>query len=200
MAKLTFFPLGNADCCRIDFDNGKKLLFDFAATRDPSDKSDLRIDLPKELRNDLQAARRNHYEVVAFTHLDKDHYAGASEFFYFEHAQKYQGGDRVRIGTLWVPAAVIVEKAPDEDEARIIQSEARYRLKEGRGNPRLLAARCAQGLVGGPWPDPKGAGPPHHGCRAGGAGVQHKDRWRRILRPLAVRKPPRGWHSRRSEP
>lgn len=133
MAKLTFFPLGNADCCRIDLDNGNKLLFDFAATRDPSDKNDLRIDLPKELRSDLKAAGRDRFEVVAFTHLDKDHYGGASEFFYFEHAQKYQGGDRVRIETLWVPAAVIVEKAPDEDEARIIQSEARYRLQKGAG-------------------------------------------------------------------
>ena len=133
MAKLTFFPLGNADCCRIDLDNGNKLLFDFAATRDPSDKNDLRIDLPKELQSDLRAAGRDRYEVVAFTHLDKDHYVGASEFFYFEHAQKYQDGDRIRIGTLWVPAAIITEKTPDEDEARIIQSEARYRLKKGAG-------------------------------------------------------------------
>ena len=44
MHKLTFFPLGNADCCRIDLDSGQQLLFDFAATRDPSDKSDRRID------------------------------------------------------------------------------------------------------------------------------------------------------------
>ena len=50
MTKLTFFPLGNADCCRIDLEDGQKLLFDFAATHDPSDSNDRRIDLPKELK------------------------------------------------------------------------------------------------------------------------------------------------------
>jgi hypothetical protein len=28
MHKLTFFPLGNADCCRNDSEAGKKILFD----------------------------------------------------------------------------------------------------------------------------------------------------------------------------
>ena len=133
MTKLTFFPLGNADCCRIDLEDGQKLLFDFAATRDPSDSNDLRIDLPKELKDDLCRADRNHYEVVAFTHLDKDHYTGASEFFYLEHARKYQGPGRVQINCLWVPAASIVEEDLDEEEARIIQEEARFRLREGKG-------------------------------------------------------------------
>ena len=133
MAKLTFFPLGNADCCRIDLDGGQKLLFDFADVRVPSDIGDRRIDLPKTLRDDLNDSTRNHYEIVVITHLDKDHYAGFSEFFYLEHAKKYQSDDRVRIETLWVPAAVIVEEGPDEDEARVIQAEARHRLVQGEG-------------------------------------------------------------------
>ena len=133
MVKLTFFPLGNADCCLVDLADAQKMLFDFAATRDPSDHDDRRIDLPKVLREDLQSANRNHYDVVAITHLDKDHYTGASEFFYLEHAKKYQSEDRVRVNTLWVPAAVIVEEGPDEPEARIIQAEARHRLVEGKG-------------------------------------------------------------------
>ena len=100
MAKLTFFPVGNADCCRIDLSDGQKLLFDFADTRDPSDKEDLRIDLPNALREDLESTDRNYYDVVVFTHLDKDHYSGASDFFYLEHAKKYQGEDRIRINML----------------------------------------------------------------------------------------------------
>lgn len=133
MPKLTFFPLGNADCCLIDLADGQKLLFDFADTRDPADENDRRIDLPRALRDDLEAANRSHYDVVAITHLDKDHYAGASEFFYLEHAKKYHSDDRVRINTLWVPAAVIIEKEPEDPEARIIQAEARHRLREGKG-------------------------------------------------------------------
>lgn len=133
MPKITFFPVGNADTCRIDLADGQKLLFDFADTRDPSDEEDLRIDLPKTLRDDLESANRNHFDVVVFTHLDKDHYAGATDFFYLEHAKKYQNETRVRINTMWVPAAVIVEEAPDEEEARVIQTEARFRFAKGEG-------------------------------------------------------------------
>lgn len=133
MAKLTFYPLGNADCCLIDLDNGKKLLFDYADTRDPSDDGDLRIDLPTKLREDLDAAERDSYDVVAFSHLDKDHYQGASEFFYLEHAKKYQDDDRIKIKVMWVPAAVITEEGVEDDEGKVIQAEARYRLKQKSG-------------------------------------------------------------------
>lgn len=131
MPKLTFFPLGNADCCLIDLAPGHKLLFDYAATRDSSDDKDRRIDLPKALREDLEAAKRKNYDVVAITHLDKDHYSGASNFFYFQHAKKYQSEDRIKIDCLWVPAAIIVEEGPDDAEARIVQAEARHRLIQG---------------------------------------------------------------------
>ena len=133
MHKLTFFPLGNADCCRIDLENGKKILFDYANTRNPDDDDDLRCDLEQELRDDLDAADRDSFDVVAFTHLDEDHYKGATDFFRLEHDQKYQSDDRIKIETMWVPAAVITESNLDKDEARIIQKEARYRFKNGSG-------------------------------------------------------------------
>lgn len=132
MHKLTFFPIGNADCCLVDLANGQKLLFDYADCRDPDDDSDLRIDLAAALRDDLEASGYDGYNVVAFTHADDDHVRGASEFFYLEHALKYQDGERAKIRELWVPAAMIVETGLEGD-ARILQSEARYRLKEGRG-------------------------------------------------------------------
>lgn len=131
MPKLTFYPLGNADSYLITLDQ-KMLLFDFANMRDANDKNDRRIDLPSALRDDIGWPKRKELDVVAFTHLDNDHISGASEFFHFEHAEKYQGGDRVKIRELWVPAAAITEEGAD-DEARIIRQEARFRLKEGRG-------------------------------------------------------------------
>jgi hypothetical protein len=130
--KLTFFPLGNADCCLIDLAGGEKLLFDFGNCGDPNDDSDIRFDLAAALREDLSDAGRDEFDVVAFTHADNDHVHGASEFFYFEHALEYQGDDRVKVSELWLPAAMMTEPPPNED-ARIIQEEARHRLRQGAG-------------------------------------------------------------------
>lgn len=85
-AKIIFFPLGNADSCRIDLAGGRKVLIDFADTRDPKNPYDKRIDLAAELRRDLDDANRDYLDVVCFTHLDNDHVKGSSEFFWFEHA------------------------------------------------------------------------------------------------------------------
>lgn len=131
MHTITIFPLGNADTVRINLDNGKKILFDYADMH-TDDENDLRCDLPQELRDDLDEAERDYFDVVAFTHLDEDHYKGASEFFWLEYAKEYQGEDRIKINTLWVPATIITEEAPDNEEARIIQREARHRFKEGK--------------------------------------------------------------------
>jgi ribonuclease BN (tRNA processing enzyme) len=129
---VTFFPLGNADSSLITLENGKRLLFDFGNEGDPGDPNDLRIDLAKAVRDDLLGAKRSHLDVLALTHLDRDHFAGSTEFFWLEHAAKYQGEGRIKIAELWVPAAAIVDDQC-EDEAKILQAEARHRLKSGKG-------------------------------------------------------------------
>ena len=131
-AKLTFHPLGDADCTRFDLADGRKLLVDYADMRNPEDPWDRRIDLPTELKSDLRAAKRDYYDVVLFTHLDDDHCCGSGDFFWLDHAAKYQGEGRIKIRELWVPAAAILEEGC-QDSARIIRQEARYRLKEGNG-------------------------------------------------------------------
>ena len=133
LPKLTFYPLGNADCCLINLDNGQKILFDYADVGDSDDNDDLRIDLPEKLREDLEEAEKDSYDVVAITHADEDHIKGFSEFFYLEHAQKYQDEDRIKIDTLWVPAAIILETSPSTEDHRVLRQEARHRLKEGEG-------------------------------------------------------------------
>ena len=132
MPEITIYPLGNADTTRIDLAGGEKLLVDYADVRDDSDDSDKRIDLHTELRRDLRKKGRDDYDVVAFTHLDRDHICGSSEFFYLRHAEKYQGEGRVRIQKLWVPAAAILETNV-KDEAQVIRAEARHRLVQGEG-------------------------------------------------------------------
>jgi len=132
MHKLTFYPLGNADCCLIELAGGKKILFDYADMRCPDDPDDLRIAVAEELKKKLKEANRDYFNVVAFTHLDNDHICKASEFFHLEHAEKYQGEGRVKIQELWVPAAAVIEEGCT-DEDRIIRAEARDRLRKGQG-------------------------------------------------------------------
>lgn len=137
MHKITFYPLGsnqNADTTLIDLDNGKKLLFDFAAVANVGDPNEKGIDLPKTLGEDLSAAKKSGYDITAFTHLDDDHTRGADEFFNFDHSKKYQAEERYSFGTLWVPANTITESRNDLTTAsKLIQAEARYRLEKGYG-------------------------------------------------------------------
>ena len=134
MHRLTFYPLGNADTSLIELESKSVLLIDFADTRSADDENDKRIDLSKAIRERLDELDREDVDVLALTHLDQDHIQGTSEFFHLEHATKYQGGDRVKIKDLWVPAAAITESKTNlSDEGRIVQAEARHRLKEGSG-------------------------------------------------------------------
>lgn len=134
MHKLTFYPLGNADSCLIDLEDGEKILFDFGDEGDPNDEDDLRIGLCATLREDMESAKKTAYKVLAITHLDNDHTCKADTFFWLDHAKKYQSKDRFKIGVLWVPAGVITESRNGLcDGAKALQAEARHRLKEGYG-------------------------------------------------------------------
>ena len=132
MVTLTFFNLGNADTCRINLRDGRRILVDYANKRDANDELDKRSDLPKLLSDDLKDAKLKGYTVVAFSHLDEDHVKGAADFFELDHADKYKGSDRKKIETLWVPAGAITEESL-KDDSRIIRQEARHRLLKGYG-------------------------------------------------------------------
>ena len=133
MSEILFFPVGNADTCLLTSDDGSQLLFDFASPKNHGD-GDKRVDLAQELRTRLADSGRDYFNVVSFSHLDTDHFAGASEFFYLEHAKKYQGERRIQMKEMWVPAAAILESRWEQsEEGRIVQAEARHRLKEGKG-------------------------------------------------------------------
>lgn len=59
LPRITTFPIGNADIHRIDLRDGRKILVDYADMCNPEDPNDKRIDLPAELRRDLQLSRRD---------------------------------------------------------------------------------------------------------------------------------------------
>ena len=131
MTQITFYPLGCADTTLVGLQDGRRMLVDYANKRSDAE-DDKRCDLPALLMADLKAAGRSSYAVTAFTHLDEDHCKGASDFFYFQHAALYQGVDRPKIETLWVPGAAITETNLDAD-AWAIRQEARHRLRQGSG-------------------------------------------------------------------
>jgi hypothetical protein len=134
--QIVFYPVGNGDTSQIILANDKRLLFDFRHQQQGEDKDHPVIDLNAQLRKELTDAKRDSFDVVAFTHSDKDHIAGSTEFFEMLHEKKYQGEGRIKIKELWVPAAMILETASNDDQSSefvLWRQEARFRLKAGKG-------------------------------------------------------------------
>ena len=134
--QIVFYPVANGDTSQVVLSQGRRVLFDFCQRPNAESTDTPEIDLKKRLKEELKAARRDYFDVVAFTHADADHIMGSTEFFELQHASKYQGKDRVKIRQLWVPAAMVLESASNDqqsDEFVILRQEARHRLLEGKG-------------------------------------------------------------------
>lgn len=131
--QFIFYPVGNGDTSLLKLDNNKWLLFDYYHQNQGEDIDSPVINLKQKLSDELTAVGKDSFDVVAFTHADNDHIKGASKFFEFDHAKKYIGNGRIKIKTLWVPAAMILETGLDGDDDRVIRQEARHRLKKGYG-------------------------------------------------------------------
>lgn len=126
-AKITFFPLGNADTTLIEV-GGKYILWDYANTK-TEDKDDKRCDLPAELNKRVNGD----FDVVCFTHADKDHIHRMTEYFYLDHDKQYQTEGRKKMRDLWIPAAILVDDKSNNDNDDILRAEAKHRLKQGKG-------------------------------------------------------------------
>lgn len=136
MHQIIFYPVGNGDTSQIILDNGKRILFDFRHLKKAEDGEGPEIDLNSRLKEELKGSKKTSFDVVAFTHGDKDHIENSTEFFELLYAKKYQDNDRIKIDELWVPAAMILDTATNDeqsDEFVIWRQEARYRLREGKG-------------------------------------------------------------------
>lgn len=136
MATVKFYPVGNGDTSLITLKNGKHILMDYRQHSSATDSTKPQFDIASDIKKTLLDAKKDRLEVLAFTHADKDHIEGSTEFFHLEHAIKYQGDGRIKIDQLWVPAAMLLESV-DRDklssEFAIWRSEARYRLKNKTG-------------------------------------------------------------------
>ena len=69
--KVIFYPVGNGDTSQIVLDNGRRVLFDFCHRDKAEDDDTPEIDLKKRLRIELKDAKRDNFDVVAFTHADQ---------------------------------------------------------------------------------------------------------------------------------
>lgn len=131
---LKFYPVGNGDTSQIILKNGKRILIYFYHSSKSENDQHPEINLATTLKGELKEDNCDFFDVVIFTHGDRDHTEGSSEFFEFDHADKYKGNGRIKIKMLYVPAAMILESRNDvTEDYRVIQAEARYRLKEGYG-------------------------------------------------------------------
>ena len=126
MAKITFYPLGNADSSLIEFDDGRLMIKDYYCPEE-FEKDDKRVDMSDELQKVLDSKDRDYFDIVAFSHLHDDHVGGADKFFKMENPQIKESGN-AEIKEMWIPAFAILEKGL-EGSAKILQKEARYRLK-----------------------------------------------------------------------
>src|SRR5689334_10639285 len=98
--QVIFYPVGNGDTTQLVMAAGRRVLFDFCH-RGKSENADTpEIDLKKRLKDELKAANRDYFDVVAFTHADNDHIQGSTEFFELQHAKCYQGDGRIKIREL----------------------------------------------------------------------------------------------------
>jgi hypothetical protein len=134
--RIIFYPVGNGDTSQIVLENGKRILMDFRHQKKTEDGNCPEINLKARLKQELKNAKRDSFDVVAFTHGDADHIENSTEFFELRHAAKYQGEGRIKIDTLWVPAAMVLETATNDQQSSefvIWRQEARHRLKEGKG-------------------------------------------------------------------
>lgn len=120
---ITFYPEGNAECVLLELGNGKRMLMDYANMHG----SDPRY---TDLASSFDEVES--FDIVMFSHPHEDHVKGSADFFYFEHAKKYQAGIRAKIKELWISAAFLLDVNPCED-ARVIRQEARHRLKACNG-------------------------------------------------------------------
>ena len=132
MSQVTFYPLGNADCCLIKTTLGKTFVFDYADMECPDDATDKRMPLKANFRADIGWPNTKQIDVLAITHGDNDHLKGVPDNFWLDHAEKYQGSERVKINELWVPAAILCEEGA-EDDFRIVRQEARHRFLKKQG-------------------------------------------------------------------
>jgi len=136
MHQIKYYPVGNGDTSQIVLENGKRILVDYRHVKSSEDNKGPEINLAQTLRTELAESKRNYFDVVAFTHGDKDHIENSTEFFWFEWKKEYQSANRIKINELWVPAALIIEDfANDELSQEIVdwRQEARFRLKKGSG-------------------------------------------------------------------
>jgi hypothetical protein len=134
--EIKFYPVGNGDTSQLVIENGGRYLFDFCHRQKSENVETPEIDLKKQLKEELKAANRDYFDVLALTHADTDHIQGSTDFFELSHAEKYQGNGRIKIKQLWVPAAMLLESATNDQQSNefvIWRQEARHRLLEGEG-------------------------------------------------------------------
>lgn len=67
--QVIFYPVGNGDTTQIVLDAGRRVLFDFCHRLKSEAADTPEIDLKERLKDDLAAAKRDYFDVVALPML-----------------------------------------------------------------------------------------------------------------------------------
>ena len=70
--RIVFYPVGNGDTSQIILENGKRILMDYRHKKKTEGGEGPEINLKARLTQELKAAGRDYFDIVAFTHGDKD--------------------------------------------------------------------------------------------------------------------------------
>ena len=97
MHTLEFYPVGNGDTSQIILENGKRILIDYRHVSSSENNEGPEINLRQTLRNELKESHRDNFDVVAFTHGDKDHIENSTDFFWLEYKKEFQDDNRIKI-------------------------------------------------------------------------------------------------------
>ena len=66
---IIFYPVGNGDTSQIILENGKRILLDFRHRKKTEAGEGPEINLKSRLLKELKDAKRDYFDVVAFSYL-----------------------------------------------------------------------------------------------------------------------------------
>lgn len=135
--KITFYPVGNGDCCLVNIGGSNiKMMFDCNFRQKAENEDDEMFDVLDDLVNNQLKVRCGlpYLDAFLLTHPDEDHCRGFAKKFYLGDPDAIsdddKDADKIFISELWYSPRVFEEYKTDlSDDAKAFRDEADRRMK-----------------------------------------------------------------------